>query len=341
MILIILASLLLSLAFTPLVENLSIRLGAYDLPSPRKIHTDAIPRLGGVAIFFASFLPIGAYAFFSDLRISWFMVALAIVFFTGLTDDIIHVGVKRKLSGLFIAISVLIIFTDIQIESIGNLLSFGDIRLGYLSIPFTFLAIVGVTNAINLIDGLDGLAGGISMISFAALAFLSSLSGTSYLTITCICVSVSILVFLIYNHHPASLFMGDSGSLYLGFCLSIISIALTQNPHHVIKPVVPVVVLAVPIFDALWVMGKRILRGKNPFRPDKTHIHHNLLNLGLSHKQTVYLLWGMTFLFSLCAILFRNIPSYILFLSTIAFCFTYSWIIVFALWKNKSNTAHL
>jgi len=332
-------SFLLSLLFTPLFKSLSTRLGVLDYPNPRKVHNNAIPRLGGVAIFFASFLPACLYTAFLNPKLTWIMVALVIIFITGLIDDIFHIGFKRKLLGLLLAICIVVFVGNIQLKTLGNLLAFGNIELGFLGIPLTFLAIIGVTNAINLIDGLDGLAGGIAAIVLLSLSFLSYLGGAPSLTIASLALLGSLLGFLIYNRYPASVFMGDSGSLYLGFSLSIVSILLTQNPHQIVKPIVPVVVLAIPIFDTLWVMGKRIIRGKNPFLADSTHIHHNLLRLGLSHRQAVYLLWGLTLLLSLFALIFRNIPSYILFYITLAFCFSF-WSVVEYLLKRR-NSGHV
>jgi len=334
---VILVCLFLSLLLIPAVKILSVRLDALDLPNPRKVHNGAIPRLGGVAIFFSSFLPIGVYIFLFDSKLTWLLVALVLVFITGLIDDIIRIGFKRKTLGLLLASCIVIYIGDIHLKSLGNLFALGDIYLGYFSIPFTFFAIVGVTNAINLIDGLDGLAGGIGVIALLCLSFLSYLGGAPSLTILSLALLGSLIGFLIYNRYPASVFMGDSGSLYLGFSLAVISVILTQNPHQILKPVIPVIILAVPIFDTLWVMGKRIMRGENPFMADKMHIHHCLMELGMSHKKVVYLLWGATSFVSLFAILFRDLPSYMLFYSTLGCCFAYRGAVEYLLWKKTKG----
>ncbi|MDY6843642.1 MAG: MraY family glycosyltransferase, partial [Thermodesulfobacteriota bacterium] len=286
---------------------------------------------------FASFIPIGLYtSFFLNPKLMWFVIALVIMFITGLIDDIIHIGFKRKLIGLLLAICIVVFIGEIQLKSLGNLLAFGNIRLGVLTIPFTIIAIFGVTNAINLIDGLDGLASGIGIIALSAFTFFAFLGGNYSLVIVSLALIGSLIGFLIYNFYPASIFMGDSGSLFLGFCLSIIAIILTQNSHQVTQPIIPVTILALPIFDTLWVMGKRILCKENPFIADKNHIHHNLLKLGLSHKQTVYLLWGLTGFLSLFAVSFHYFPSYLLFYIILTFCCVFWSLIEYFLWKRGS-----
>ena len=168
------------------------------------------------------------------------------------------------------------------------------------------------------------------------MSYLSYIGGAPPLTILSLALLGSLLGFLIHNRHPASIFMGDSGSLYLRVSLSIVAIVLTQNPHQIIKPIVPAVILAIPIFDTLWVAGKRIISGRKFFIADKSHIHHKLIGLGLSHKQTVYLLWGLTLLSSLFGLIFRNLPSYILFYITLIFCFAF-WGFVEYLLKRKNS----
>lgn len=191
----------------------------------------------------------------------------------------------------------------IIIKQIGTYGSYGKIVLGIFSIPFTYFSIIGVTNAINLIDGLNGLAGGISLIAFLSIGVAAYLSGNYVLAFMCIAFVGALGGFLRYNFPKARIFMGDSGSLFLGFSLAVFSILLTQDERFRIEPMFPVIVLLIPIFDTLRVMLVRAFNMKNPFKADKTHLHHLLVRRGFSSVSTVIFFWSLTFICGLTAIL--------------------------------------
>jgi UDP-GlcNAc:undecaprenyl-phosphate GlcNAc-1-phosphate transferase len=190
------------------------------------------------------------------------------------------------------------------VRHIGTYGSIGQIRLGALTIPFTYLCIMGVTNGFNLIDGLNGLAGGISFIASLFIATVAYLSGNHLLAGLCMAFAGAVGAFLRYNMLTrAHIFMGDSGSLFLGFSLSVFSIMLTQDLQYHVEPMFPMLVLLVPVFDTLRVMGVRLFSGRNPFEADTNHLHHLLLKAGFSQKKSVIILWSITAALGLVATL--------------------------------------
>jgi UDP-GlcNAc:undecaprenyl-phosphate GlcNAc-1-phosphate transferase len=188
------------------------------------------------------------------------------------------------------------------LTTFGDLLNIGPIDFPAFGALMTVLGTVGVINAINMIDGVDGLAGGVSLVVFSAFSFLAYLDGHRELMLICIALCGALIAFLRYNWHPSKLFMGDAGSLFLGLSASFVSIAITQEPHSIVKPVAPLLVLAVPIADTLTVMIRRVMKGKSPFYADKTHLHHVLMKFGCTKRQTASIIIAMTAAFSLLAI---------------------------------------
>jgi UDP-GlcNAc:undecaprenyl-phosphate GlcNAc-1-phosphate transferase len=189
----------------------------------------------------------------------------------------------------------------------------------------TVIGTVGVINALNMIDGIDGLAGGVSLVAFLAFAVLSYLDRHYVTLLLCLALCGAIIAFLRYNWHPAKLFMGDAGSLFLGFTASFVSIVITQEPGSMVRPVAPLLVLAVPITDTLTVMIKRMLKGKSPFHADKTHLHHILLKFGFTKSQTASIIIAMSAAFSLVAIAgtILDVPEYYLFMIFLSYFFAY------------------
>ena len=265
---------------------------------PRPPH----PALGRTGLF-SGLLPIFLLldvdqGLISYLAASFLLVAL------GAIDDWKPLGFSTKLLGILAAITIVIFSGGIVIRHIGTYGSFGTVYLGVLAIPFTYLAIVGVTNAINLVDGLNGLAGGISFLASLILGIAAYISGG--ITHSRACVSVSRVPWVrsyatTCSPAPGS-FMGDSGSLFLGFSLSVFSIMLTQEPRYHIEPMLPVMVLFIPIFDTLRVMGTRAFAGKNPFKADMNHLHHLLVKAGCSQRKSVIFLWSLSGFFGLAAL---------------------------------------
>ncbi|WP_062199970.1 glycosyltransferase family 4 protein [Massilibacterium senegalense] len=288
--------------FTPLVKKLAIKIGAVDKPNDRKVHQGVMPRLGGLAIFLAVavgviyFQPISP--FFLPIMLGAFIIIV-----TGILDDLFELSPKLKLIGQIVAASV-VILGGIKVEFI-NLPFDGRLELGLFTIPLTLLWIIGVTNAINLIDGLDGLSAGVSSIVLATIATMAYVNGNFFvLGLSMIMLGAS-LGFLIFNFHPAKIFMGDTGSLFLGFMLSVLSLLGFKN-ITLFSLLVPAMILAVPISDTLFAIIRRAVNRKPLSAPDKSHLHHCLLRLGYSHRQTVLMIYAMSAFFSLCAILFSQ-----------------------------------
>lgn len=274
-----------------------------DLPDRRKVHSAPVPRLGGLGILAG----LGAAVIFAGAgreAVSFFAAAV-IIFAVGLIDDLKNINWKYKMAGTIIATSITVFYGGIVLDDLGDLFGTGNIRLGILSVPFTFFCVIGVVNALNMIDGLNGLAGGLSVIMLGALAFFAYLSGSAAFVYVAVALIGALAGFLVFNYPKGSIFMGDSGSNLIGFALAISSIALfrTELPS---EPMIPVVILSLPIFDTVRVMVGRMRKGKSPFYPDKTHIHHILTRVGVRSRKTVFVLCLLTLAFCLAAVVLRD-----------------------------------
>ena len=312
-----------ALIMVPPLRRWALESGNIDQPDGRKVHKTAIPRIGGIAIF-VSFL--FSCLVFVDLvaPVRGVLAGGLVIFCTGLIDDISGLSPKRKFLGEIVACLVTILVGNLTIHSLGNLFGTGLISLPvWAAIPFTVFAVVGVINAINLLDGLDGLAGGVSVIALTCFAVLAYHDGNSPAVMLCIALLGALLGFLKYNFFPARIFMGDTGSLGLGFVLGFLAVYVTQLPHSRISPVVPALILALPILDTIWVMSRRILQNSSPFAADKTHLHHKFLDLGFEHRFTVIFIYGISLLSGLVAILFYETAAHLLLLTYLVVTFSF------------------
>ena len=306
------ASLMLTLLVMPAAIRISCMVGAVDEPDARKVHAKAMPRLGGLAMFIgitsASLLFLDGSAMLAGV-----LTGLFIAVATGLTDDIRHLSPTTKFAGEILAALAFILISGTPLTSLGDLLGFGNIELGFLAIPVTVFAMVGVINALNLSDGLDGLAGGLSVIASVFLAYFAFDCNFGLTLGLSLILFGALLGFLYYNAHPARIFMGDGGSLLLGFLLSAICVLLAGNGggHMQLVPISMALILGLPIMDTLLVMGRRILQGKSPFSPDKTHLHHRLMELGIPHAGVVPIMYGLMIVYGLLAISLNDLPEYI------------------------------
>lgn len=288
---------------TPIVIKLSFKFGATDKPDKRKVHQKEMPRIGGVAIYIAFLVgcyvvrPIGLY--YIPILIGSF-----IIFFTGLVDDLYNIRPRYKLLGQLLATAVVVIGGGLELEFV-NLPFGGELHLGMLSIPITFFWIVGITNALNLIDGLDGLAAGVSFIVLVTMASLAATMGNWFVFAMCLALIGSTSGFLVFNFYPAKIFMGDSGSLLLGFMIAVLSLLGFKNAT-VISFIVPMLILGVPIADTLFAIIRRVRERKPISAPDKSHLHHCLLQLGYSHRQTVLMIYGISAVFGVLAVVFSK-----------------------------------
>jgi UDP-GlcNAc:undecaprenyl-phosphate/decaprenyl-phosphate GlcNAc-1-phosphate transferase len=304
-------SALVSGIFTPLVRLLAFRLGAVSRPGGRHVHRRETPRLGGLAICAGFFAPlvglffvqsVVAQAFTQDVRkVIGLFAGGAILCAVGAIDDTRGLRALHKLYAQ-VAVAVLAFACGFRIEAI-SLPFVGELSMGIFALPVTVLWIVGIVNAVNLIDGLDGLAAGVvffagltnfvvAYLSFGTLPalFMATMMGT-------------IIGFLFYNFNPARIFMGDSGSYFLGYVIAATSlIGATQKASTTVSLLVPVVALGVPIFDTLFAMVRRWLERRPLFSPDRGHIHHRLLDMGITHRRAVLIIYGVSVLLTVAAI---------------------------------------
>ncbi len=300
-VLISLIVLALSWALTPLVKKLALRVGAVDKPDPRKVHKTLMPRMGGLAIFLAFTVGVLLWGGLS-LRVIGLLISSAMIVALGIVDDIHSLSPRLKLLGQLLASVVLVSF-GVYVKFLSNPLGEGMLDLGWLGVLVTIIWLVGITNAVNLIDGLDGLASGWSAISALTMALTSLLSGELWAGVLAVFLAMAALGFLKHNFHPASIFMGDTGSMFLGFALGALSIMSFSKGATVMTVFIPILILGVPIFDTSFAIFRRVRSHKPVFQADKGHLHHRLLSLGLSHRQTVLVIYGITLVFSALALL--------------------------------------
>lgn len=277
-----------SLVTIPPIIHFVTRYKLYDVPDHRKMHSAPIPTMGGIAIFFGM---MAALAWWFPLEGNTpalaFFIAICILFCIGIMDDLRDLSAKFKLL-IEIVLAIMIAVAGIRLESMNGLFGIYELPIA-AQYALTVLAIVGVTNAFNLIDGIDGLAGGLGFMSLIVLGLFLTMSGEAGLALIAFAMAGALLAFLYFNFNPAKIFMGDTGSLVLGFVIAVLCIKLTQVNnngtarilHH--APVFVLGIVMIPVFDTLRVFAERIWRGKSPFHADKTHIHHLLTNAGYSH----------------------------------------------------------
>lgn len=295
---IVLIPFLIALCITPLVKRYSFYAKSYALENERTVHHGKISRIGGVSIYLA-FIITCAFFVEADRAIDGIVLGGSIMFFTGLIDDLIDLKPKVKLAFEIVAAIVLIYF-GVSVDVI----RFLGITIDnpFITITFTILWIAGITNAVNLIDGLDGLAGGISTVILVVIGCLAIVERRiDVVTITFI-LAASTVGFLVYNAHPASIFMGDCGALFLGFMISAISL-LGFKSSTVVTLALPILLLLLPIVDTLSAILRRTLRGMKFMQADKSHLHH-LLMKQFGHRNTVIIMCGITALFGLCAFIY-------------------------------------
>ncbi len=292
-----------SLILTPLVRKFAFRIGAVDQPNYRKVHTGIMPRIGGLAIFGAFLI---GYVILrpEDSHSTGILIGAMLIILTGFLDDMMEITAKAKIVGQLAAAIVVVTWGGLQIDFI-NLPFGGQLEFGFLSIPITIIWVIGITNAINLIDGLDGLAAGVSTIALISLAIMAGLMGNPFVVATAAILAASSFGFLFFNFHPAKIFMGDTGSLFLGYMISVLALLGFKNVA-VISLIIPVIILGVPISDTFFAIVRRIRMKQKISAPDKSHLHHCLIRSGFSHKQTVLIIYGIAALFGLAAILFSQ-----------------------------------
>lgn len=301
-----LVAFLLSLAITPLAIKIAPKIGAVDIPKDnRRMHTHAMPRFGGMAIFVGAMVAMICFLNF-NAKIVHILIGGALVYALGVVDDIKGLSAKVKFV-VELAIAVYMYKCGIKIAFISNFFGDGHTNFGtLLCFVVTIIWIVGITNTINLIDGLDGLAAGIVAISALCIAYASYIHGTYVSCSAMLAIAGSSLGFLPYNFHPAKIFMGDSGSLFLGFLMATTSILGTVKSATLVAIIIPVVILGVPIFDTFFAIIRRKIAGKSIMEPDKGHLHHRLINLGYGQIRATLMLYGISGVMGTAAVLFSR-----------------------------------
>ena len=243
-----------------------------------------------------------------------FLTGLFIITLTGLADDIWHIRPALKFSGEIAGSLVFILYGGVELKGFGDLIGIGPLETGIFAVPITVFCMVGVMNAINFADGMDGLAGGMSTIACVFLAYFSLQAGQGFNLALSVSLFGCLIGFLYFNSHPAKVFMGDTGSLVLGYILASLCVLSQKLDSELpIAPVSMALILALPIADTLWVMANRVLRGESPFLPDNTHLHHKLMTLNLSHSGVVAVLYACMFVCGFLAVFMQSMPEWIQF----------------------------
>ena len=287
---------------TPLVRAVALRSGWLDLPARRKVKTRAVPRLGGVAIGIAVYaalaLGLASGSEGASPAVSGPLLALllggVLMLGLGLVDDVRELPARVKFLGQ-ILIAAGVVPLGLVIERVDT--PFGPVTLGLLGAPLTVVWIVGVVNALNLIDGLDGLASGVTLIASAALYLVALGQLDAFPGVVLTAVAGAVIGFLVHNFHPASIIMGDSGSMFLGLMLAGVAIVMSHDPARPLSGAVPLLALGLPILDTAYAVVRRARAGLPIFRADREHIHHQLLAIGLSHRAAVIVLYAVSLAF--------------------------------------------
>ena len=298
-------TIVISLIITPINKALSFKIGAVDNPSKRRMNKVVMPTMGGLGIYTASFLSLFLFQPISSEYLLPIFISSTIIILTGVLDDIKEVKPKIKLLGIIVAALIVYYWADISIDMI-TLPIFGEVQFGFLSLPITIIWIIAITNAINLIDGLDGLATGVSIIALTTMGIIGFFflqTNRIPVTILVFTVIASAVGFLPYNFHPATIYLGDTGALFLGFIISIVSLQGLKNAT-IISFLIPILILGIPITDTFYAIIRRIWNKKPITSADKNHMHHRLMSMGLTHRQTVLFLYLFAALFSITALIF-------------------------------------
>lgn len=299
-----------TVAGVPLAVRLAYRIGAIDEPEVRKIHTRPMPRFGGIAVylgFLAGFIVTAASL---DLPQRYFglLIGGSLIFALGAIDDTWGLSPRVKLCGQILAALSVVPF-GIEIPFVTHPFKEGLLFLGFWSIPVTVFWVVAVTNAVNLIDGLDGLAAGVGCISAVTLATVAALVGDKIAVFPALVLGAALLAFLPFNFYPARIFLGDCGAMLIGFvlaCGAVIGVAKTATA---VTLVTPAVILGIPLFDTLFAILRRYKNGRRIFRADREHLHHRLLVIGLSHRGAVLVVYGISAVLGLSAILLTYLTT--------------------------------
>lgn len=297
-----------TLVLTPVVAELARRMGALDAPSARKIHSEPTPRLGGIAIYFGVIIP--SLLFLSpEGTMRGILVGASLITLVGVLDDVRGTKPFLKL-GLQVVVAGILVLYGVRLETV-TLPGVGILVLGWVAVPFSLIWVVAIMNIVNFIDGMDGLAAGVCAISSVTFAIIAISLGRIDIGVLAAITAGATTGFLYHNFHPASIFMGDSGSMLLGFLLAAISLQGFLKGVAAVALVIPLLVLGIPIFDTGFAILRRIKNRQPIYVADRGHLHHRFANLGYSQRQTVVILYSWSGLMSVVALCKQFAPVWV------------------------------
>jgi UDP-GlcNAc:undecaprenyl-phosphate GlcNAc-1-phosphate transferase len=326
-------------------KPVAIEVGLVDKPTERKQHAGHIPLIGGISIFIAVLMA-SLLWLPNTLELRMYLIASAMMVFIGALDDKFDLKVRIRIIGQLIVASLMIYGVGGYISNLGNLFGLGDVTLGPVGIIFTYVGIIVVINAFNMVDGIDGLIGSLSLNTFTAIAILFLInSNYTYLSYPLI-LATAILPYMMFNldlfdKHSKKIFMGDAGSMFIGLSVIWLLSIGTQGDNASFRPVTALWICGVPLMDMLAIVIRRYRKGKSPFKPDRDHLHHIFVRVGLNDKQTLFFITLLAVLMSLIGVLGEvySVPEYIMFGLFLVSFLIYSFTIKH-IWKvfNYINT---
>lgn len=322
-----------------LLQPLAIRIGLVDSPRGRKQHEGHVPLIGGIAIFLGFLFSLLTLSI-SLLPFRSFIAGCALLVFIGVLDDFHELSARARFVAQAVAGLIMVLWGKVTLHSFGNLVFLGNLHLGILSLPITVLAVIGIINAVNMTDGIDGLAGGLAFIELAALLFLAIHSSATTEATIIMLIMASLLAFLWFNvrfpwRKRALVFMGDAGSMLLGFTLVWFLVDLSQGHNKLIAPASMLWIMAIPLFDIIGVMIRRLQKRQSVFLPDREHLHYLLKDLGFTTSQVTLTLWIAALIFAVIGIALAklHISESIIFLGFLITFAIYLWCLSYL--RNK------
>lgn len=309
----LMATMIFSAILTPFIRKLAFRIGAIDNPNARRVNKVPMPTMGGLAIFLAyTFATVFLLRAQIPTRQLWGVFGgECVIIATGMIDDVFELKPRQKILG--ISIAALVVYFGAGLKMIHLTIPFvGMISIGWWSLPVTWIWILAITNAVNLIDGLDGLATGVGIIALSTMGitglfFLNT--ANTFVGISIFALVAAMVGFLPYNFFPARIYLGDTGSLFIGFMISVFSLYGLKNVTF-ISIIIPVIILGVPITDTVYAILRRLLNRQPISHADKHHLHHRLMQIGLTHRQTVLVIYGIAMIFAFISLLYPISPRW-------------------------------
>ena len=331
----------------PIIIKVSNEKKLYDEPNERKSHYTSIPTLGGIGIFGGVLFSITFWTDFTKCHhLQYIVAAMVVISFIGIKDDLTGLAIFKKFVGQLIAAIIVVIWGDIRIDHMFGIFGLGELPYIF-SVLFSIFTILVIINSFNMIDGINGLLGSIGIISAGSFAIWFYLVDDFQHAIIAISVVGSLLAFLRYNISPARIFMGDTGSMLLGLLLAIVSIEFIEKNVHFdnvyavdAAPVIAIGTIFIPLFDLLRVFAIRILRGRSPFKPDRNHLHHLLLDSGCTHNLATFIIAVFSLSLVIISVALQNIGTYLLGLALVVLTSIFT-IFIYLMARKKKQTLHL